>query len=295
MNGDKLRPSYLEWLHVPQLRDPYLVAGFQGWSNAGSVSTDTLRYLKESAEPISFASLSDEGFLNYTLDRPVGHIEEGVIVHMEPPQTEFAYWVNPEGDRDVILVSGKEPHIHWMEYARNILEIATRLNVKRLYTVGGVQDTVSHLSPPVVSVVGSLAEVVASVLEFDKVIRPAEYHGPVSIHSFLMKCCREAGLEAASLWGHVPAYLQRSPRVVYKLITILNKAVGMKCPVQLLRQQSIELDRKITEALARDPSLRQFVESIEEKQGQSAPSSNDDKIIHMNDFLRRDPKKDPEP
>ncbi len=99
---------------------------------------------------------------------------------------------------------------------------------------------------------------------------------------------------AATLWGHVPAYLQRSPRVVYKLITILNKAVGMKCPVQILRQQSIELDRKISEALAKDPGLRQFVESIEEKRSQKEPSSSDDKIIHMNDFLRRDPKKDPE-
>jgi proteasome assembly chaperone (PAC2) family protein len=295
MNGEDSRQSYLKWLQVPQLRDPYLVAGFQGWSNAGNISTDTLRYLKEAAEPIKFASLSDEGFLNYTLDRPMAHVEDGVILDMDPPETEIAYWRNPEEGQDVILLNGKEPHIHWMEYCAQMLEIATRLNVKRLYTVGGVQDTVSHLSPPVISVVGSSAEVVASVLQFDAVIRPADYHGPVSIHSFLMKCCSEAGMEAATLWGHVPAYLQKSPRVVYKLITILNKAIGTKCPVQILRQQSIEMDRKIGEALAKDPSLRQFVESIEEKQGQDEVSSSADKIIHMNDFIRRDSKKDPEP
>ena len=294
MNGKKSRSSHLNWLQVPQLRDPYLVAGFYGWSNAGSVSTDTLRYLKEAAEPITFASLSDEGFLNYSLDRPIAHIQDGVILDMEPPETEVAYWTNPEGDQDVILLLGKEPHVHWIEYAENVLEIATRLRVARLYTIGGVQDTVSHLAPPVISVVASTTGVLESTLRFDKVIRPADYHGPVSIHSFLIKFCREAGLEAASLWGHVPAYLQRSPRVVYKLITILNKAVGMKCPVQILRQQSIELDRKIGEALAKDPSLRQFVESLEEKRSGDDASSSDDKIIHMNDFLRRDPRKDPE-
>jgi len=50
--------------------------------------------------------------------------------------------------------------------------------------------------------------------------------------------------------------------------TILNKAVGMNCPVQILRQQSIDLDRKINEAIARDPGLRQMVENVEDKNTQ---------------------------
>ena len=76
------------------------------------------------------------------------------------------------------------------------------------------------------------------------------------------------------------------------MITILNQAVGMKCPVDALRQKSIEMDRKIDEALGRDPSLKQFVETIEQKED-TETSSGDDKVIRLNHFVRRD-KKDPE-
>ena len=102
----------------------------------------------------------------------------------------------------------------------------------------------------------------------------------------------EAEIEAMSLWGHVPAYLQRSPNVVKKLITVLNKAVGMKCPTQLLQQQSMDLDRKINEAIAKDPNLREMINSVEDKKSIDEPSSNTNNVIRLNDFLHRDPNKD---
>ena len=80
-----------------------------------------------------------------------------------------------------------------------------------------------------------------------------------------------------------------------KLVSILNKAVGMHCSVKSLNQKSIELDRKINEALARDPDLKHLVETIEGKDNPKTSLPGDDKVIRMNDFLRRDPRKDPEP
>jgi hypothetical protein len=146
----------------------------------------------------------------------------------------------------------------------------------------------------VVSVVGSSLSVTADAAQLDPGIRRAEYQGPVSIHSCLVRTCAQAGTEAVSLWGHVPAYVQKSPRLVAKLVTILNRAVGMECPVDALKQKSIELDRKIDEALAKDPSLKQFVETLESQDGIDTSSPGDEKVIRLNQFLRRDPKKDPE-
>jgi proteasome assembly chaperone (PAC2) family protein len=104
----------------------------------------------------------------------------------------------------------------------------------------------------------------------------------------------DAGFEAATLWGHVPAYLQKSPQLVEKLISILGKATGLHCCVEQLRQKSLELERKIDEALSKDPDLRQFVETIEKKQSFRSTSSRDDKIIHLNNFVRRETPKGPE-
>ncbi|HTY25444.1 MAG TPA: PAC2 family protein [Desulfomonilaceae bacterium] len=286
--------SNLKWLEVPDLRDPYLIAGFHGWSNAGSVSSDTLAYLKEFLQPRTFAVFSDEAFLNYTLDRPIGHIEDGIILHLESPAAELTCWTNSESDRDLILILDKEPHSNWSLYATTILEVIRRLGVKRLYTIGGVQDSLSHLAPVLVTVVGSSSYLVDGTLQLEDGIDQADYYGPVSIHSYLIKTCMEAGIEAVSLWGHVPAYLQRSPKAVAKLITILNKAVGMRCPIQSLRQQSVDLDRKVNEAIARDPNLKQLVESMQDKKLPAESPPGRDKIIRLNDFLHRDPKKDPE-
>ncbi len=284
--------SKLTWLEKPDLREPYLIVGFYGWSNAGNVSSDTVAHLQESLKPRAFATLNDEEFINHALNRPIGHIENGIVLHLESLTTELSYWNNLEGDRDIALFLGKEPHTNWRGYAQIILELIRKLSIKRLYTVGGVQDTISHSAPVLISVVGSSSHLVNGIIKSSGGIEPANYYGPVSIHSYLVKMSIDEGIDAISLWGHVPAYLQRSPRVVKKLVSILNKAVGMNCPTQSLQQQSMDLDRKINEAIAKDPSLREMIDSIEDKKSVDEPSSNGNKVIRLNDFLHRDPNKD---
>lgn len=286
--------SFIKWIRTPDLRDPFLIVGFHGWSNAGSVSSDTLQYLIDYLAPDLVATLGEEHFVNHAVDRPVAHVEDGLICAMDPMQTEVLFWSNPDADRDVALILGKEPHFHWMAYTNAILEIMKKLSVTRLYTVGGVQDSVSHTAPPVVSVVASSASAVAEACGLSSGMQPANYQGPVSIHSFLIRLAGQNGIEAVSLWGHVPAYLQRSPKVVSTLVATLNKASGMECPLDALRQKSIELDRKIDEALARDPQLRQFVETVEDQEGSSRTRLRDEKVIRIDQFLRRDHRRVPD-
>lgn len=287
--------SGVDWHEMPELKAPIMVAGFRGWSDAGNVSSGTLQYLIETLQPKTAATISDEPFVHYTAERPVAQIEDGIIHELEPMVTELSYWTNTEGDHDLVFLMAREPNLNWMCYANGVLDIVRRLNIQRFYTIGGVQDTISHSGPVLVTVVGSTLTAVAEILELEQGIRAAEYYGPVSIHSYLIRACAEAAVEAVSLWGHVPAYLQKSPRVVAKLVSILNKAVGMQCSVQSLNQKSIELDRKINEALSRDPDLKHLVETIEGKDNPKTSLPGDDKVIRMNDFLRRDPRKDPEP
>jgi proteasome assembly chaperone (PAC2) family protein len=284
-----------EWHEIPELKAPVMVAGFRGWSDAGNVSSGTLQFLIETLQPKTAATISEEPFLHYTAERPVAQIEDGIIHELEPMITELTYWTNAEGDHDLVFLMAREPNFNWLCYAKSVLDVVRRLNIQRFYTIGGVQDTISHSAPVLVTVVGSTATAVAEVMELEEGVRAAEYYGPVSIHSYLIRACAEAAVEAVSLWGHVPAYLQKSPRVMAKLVSILNKAVGMHCPVQSLNQKSIELDRKINEALSRDPDLKHLVETIEGKDNPKPSASGDDKVIRMNDFVRRDPRKDPEP
>lgn len=279
---------YLNWDYVPELRDPCMVVGFHGWSDAGNVSSDTIEHLRETLQPRVFARLTNEPFINYTLDRPIGQIEDGLITHLDPMVTEFSCWSNPEGPKDLVLVLGKEPHFNWNLYSHILMSTLRRLSVKRLYTVGGVQDTISHSAPPHVSMVGSSAAVIAEMVALEEGIEPADYSGPLSIHSFLVRTSMESGIEGVSLWGHAPPYLQKNPRLVAKLVSILNSLTGLQCPLDLLIRKAIELDRRINDILSKDPNLKQFVQSIEGKTRSRPTGPGGDKIIRLNEFLRRD-------
>lgn len=295
MSINQLASSHFHWDDVPHLREPFIIVGFHGWSDAGRVSSDSLEYFLETFESRAFARLSNEPFLNFTMERPMGKVDGGLISYLEPMSTQFHCLTNPDGDHDLILVLSKEPHFNWMLYGRVFLEVMTRLQVKRLYTIGGVQDTISHSLPPQLSVVASSGALVADTMKLGDDIRAADYVGPISIHSCLIRTCTEHEIEAVSLWGHVPAYLQKTPRLVAKVVTTLGTASGMECPIEDLKRKSIELDRKIDEALSRDPNLKQFVEALEGRKDAPASSRGDEKIIRLNEFLRRDPQKDPSP
>lgn len=284
---------FLSWKKIPQLRDPILVMGFHGWPNAGSVSSDTLCYLMEVLKPELFASFDEEPFLNYGTDRPLAEIEDGIIHELDPGVSELQFWTNSDGNHDLVLFLGKEPSFRWNVYATIFIDVMYKLQVRKLFTIGGVQDTVSHSSVPLVTVVGSSVSALEATTSLGYGVRPAEYCGPVSIHTQLVKACAEAGMHAISFWGHVPAYLQKSPRIVAKIVRILNRLVGMHCPIDVLEQKSVELDGKINEALSKDRNLKQFVESLEGGKPRGI-SRTEDKIIRMDDFVKKDHFREPE-
>jgi len=284
----------VEWRTTPRLKRPVMLAGFFGWSNAGCVSSDTLEYLHAVLQPEVFASMSNEAFSNYTIDRPKARIEDGVILEMEVLDTNFSFHKNPSGKHDLVLFLGREPAYSWQSYSDMIIGVMQQLGVERFYTLGGVQDAVSHLSPPMVSVVAATSFMVSELCEAHKSITPAAYSGPISIHSYLLRACSEAGIEAASLWGHAPAYLQKNPRVVARLVGIINSLIGLNVPTGLLDHQAIELDRKINEAVAKDPNLRKLVEAVECEEEPCTPRSSHDKVIRLEDFVRRDTHRDDE-
>ena len=294
MIEDDLFTSHIQLDVVPELKEPFFISAFLGWSNAGSVASDTIEYLYEILNPEVFGKFNNEHFSHFTSERPLGHVQDGLLKDLERATSQLKYWKNPSGNHDLVFLLSQEPHLNWELYSHVILQLVHRMKIRRLYTLGGVQDTISHSAPPQISIVGTSLELVQQTMEVEASIQAANYYGPISIHSRLIKMCMENDIEGVSLWGHVPAYLQRSPRAVATLVNIFSSVVGMECPVGGLLQKAIELDRKISEALARDPNLREFVEAIENKDEEDSPLNGEDKVIRLNEFLRKDPFKDQE-
>ncbi len=285
--------STLTWERAPKLRKPVFVVGYHGWSDAGSVASDTLTHIIQTLRPMTLARLDHEPFMVFSLERPTATIENGLLSSVESLSASLEFWINPEGPQDLVLMLAHEPHCNWMTYGSAIAEAMSKIGAAHVITIGGVQDTISHSSSAVISVVCSSTETLASQLGRDAALNPADYKGPISIHTIILSACKKVGIESTGLWAHVPAYLQKNPRQVARLIKILNNFVGMNCETEDLNRESIELDRRIEEALSLDSNLREFVESIEGKeQRKQSDGEGADNIIRLNDFLRREPQKD---
>ena len=136
--------SRLALTHTPDLRTPYLIAGFGGWAKRrrgvhrrsgvpaiqpadGEPGRD---YLRRPVHPC----VADAG-------QPSGNgYSPGVDrVHAVSVQYAVRAWRCPEdGGPDLILLQGVEPDLLWQEYVEAILDCVDRFQVRRVYTIGGL-------------------------------------------------------------------------------------------------------------------------------------------------------------
>ena len=122
----------LRVFHTPSLSNPTLVMGLSGWMDGGNVSTGTIDYLRIKLGALPFASIEPEGFYimnmpgtmeQATLFRPRIQYAEGLIKEYDYPSA--AFYVQP--DYNLILFSGKEPHLNWDRFAEAMLSLVAGL------------------------------------------------------------------------------------------------------------------------------------------------------------------------
>ncbi len=283
--------QHIKWIRKPALNNPVLILGFDGWSNAGGVSTDCLDYLRQNLPYDALAFFHAEPFLIFTEERPVASVEEGVVYDLESDISEVCLAQNGNRRKDLIFMIAKEPNLLWGTYCRTIFEIVKQLNIGLVITIGGVMDSVSATSPPKISVVASSPEMVDEVLTWSFGVFRARYQGPVSIHTRLIEHASALGIKAVSLWAHVPPYVRQSPGALAKLITLLNVASGSRIPVNgvsSFSSQSETVSDADFSQIGKEPSLRSG------PLDRTDDDLSNDNVIRMDEFLKKDSTKDPE-
>ncbi|OWY62268.1 hypothetical protein B7486_59360, partial [cyanobacterium TDX16] len=62
--------EHVQWDRRPTLRDPIVIAAFEGWNDAGDAATGAAEFLRDrwSAQP--FAEIDPEDFYDFTSTRP---------------------------------------------------------------------------------------------------------------------------------------------------------------------------------------------------------------------------------
>jgi proteasome assembly chaperone (PAC2) family protein len=282
------------YLEKPNLNKPYLIIGFEGWPNAGEVSSFALRHLIDSLGAKPFASIPTENFYQISSLRPMAVIKEGKLIELKSPGNHF-YYVKGSLSNDLILFYGVEPHLQWDVFAELILDLAERFHVQQLFTIGGTYDYIPHTYPPMISALFNHEALREKVIQAG--LGLTEYSGPISIHTFLLEAAKKRELKAISLWGHAPQYLQtRNVKVVCSVLKRLIDLTQIEVDLSELDKAGDYFDQQVNHLVEEDPKLQEVISKLEEvyKRAEKIPwppgreeDANEDKVVYIQAFLKK--------
>jgi proteasome assembly chaperone (PAC2) family protein len=248
---------------LPSLRGPILIAAFAGWPDAAEVASGTARFLARKLRARRFAEIDPEEFYVFTETRPTTLILAPGQRALEWPSNEFFCWRNPTGERDLIILQGREPNLNWREYVDIILGLAARLEVSQVIALGGTYDAVSHRGQVSLSGHATSPDLREKLDAFG--IGSSSYEGPSSVQSALLEACRERGLRAASLWGHAPHYVRAAPnpKVTHAMLRVLRTMLGVDLDLAELEVAGEQLEARVDAAMVENPELRDYIEQLD--------------------------------
>jgi proteasome assembly chaperone (PAC2) family protein len=276
---------------LPELRNPSVVVGLSGWSNAAEVATGALHYLRDNLRARKFADIDGEEFYQFTTSRPTVAIDSGKIRTLTYPTTDFYAWTNPDGPQDLLLVIGTEPDLRWKAYMSTLIDLAQEVGASRICTVGGYFDSVPHTALSVCA--GTSMDQAISDEMKQLEVQPSTYFGPTSILTSIVWEAHQRGIPAVSLWGRAPHYIQiPNPRVMHEVLWRVLALCKVRRDLGSLRKRGDELVQRITDALPENPQLREYVAQLEagqETPTDAEPLRQEDVLKSVEDFFRDPP------
>ncbi|MBI4297164.1 MAG: PAC2 family protein [Chloroflexi bacterium] len=276
----------------PDLKDPWLVAAFDGWPNAGGVSIQALQYLRDKLGAAKFAQIAPAEFYGFAVLRPITVIKEGLVKGVKFPTNDFYAWKNPAGGRDLILFLGTEPHLRWLQYLDCVFQVISQFQVGRTISLGSTFDKVPHTMEPRLSSSVNDPAIIPEVKALG--IGQTDYMGPCSIHTVMQETLKERHVQSLSLWGHVPHYLQvGNPQVTLALLTKLLHLLAVEADLTEIRRSSQEFRDMLNQFMAQKAELQEYVRTLEEEalseRGQEGSPERAERLMReVEDFLRRE-------
>jgi proteasome assembly chaperone (PAC2) family protein len=252
----------------PVLKSPRLLVGLSGWMDSGEVSTGTIRFLVDTLGAESFAQISSDGFFIESfpgsmemsaLFRPYAKIQNGLIKEFWWPENLFFF----DQANNLLFFLGREPNFGWKEFAECIFSLCSQFGVEQIYFVGSVAGLLPHTREPLFSFSVSAKKFRQKLQKFG--LRFINYQGPASIVTYLTVKASDYNIDMASLVATVPAYVQGSnPICIEAVIRRLLSLLGLHIDIHQLRISSDEFERRLTEAVQKEPELVQQIHKMEE-------------------------------
>ncbi|MDI9953980.1 PAC2 family protein [Rhodococcus sp. IEGM 1305] len=247
---------------VPVLRDPVLVAAFEGWNDAGDAASGAVEHLELTWDAQPLAELDSEEYYDYQVNRPTVRQVDGVTREIVWPATRLSVCSPPGSDRDVVLLRGIEPNMRWRSFCEDLLKLIDQLQINTVVILGALLADTPHTRP--VPVTGSAYS--SEAAERFK-LEQTRYEGPTGITGVLQDACVRAGVPAVSFWAAVPHYVSQppNPKATVALLQRVEDVLDIEVPLGELPAQADDWQEAVTEMTADDEEIGEYVRSLEER------------------------------
>ncbi len=260
------------------------MVALEGWFDAGGAATAAADWLSDRGDAEVIADIPAEEFFDFQQQRPIVSADGTGERTITWPDTTVAARVEPEGQHDLLVVRGVEPHLQWTSYVEEVLAAVVMTGTELVVTFGAVVAEVPHSRP--VTVTGSAAD---ERLCTHLGLRRPTYEGPTGVVGVLHAALERARVPAVSLRVPVPHYVSTPPNPAgtQALLRRFEQVTGVGTAFTELDDDVSEWRRQVDRAVASDDEVADYVRRLEEL----SPSpddlpSGDDLAAEFERFLR---------
>jgi len=270
---------------TPKAKEMYMLAGWQQWADAGSISSGLPQYLIEKLEARRIGELDSEDYYLFQIPgthhflRPQIKLEEGYRQAMSTRDNEFFY--SGDEEKGLVIFLGEEPHLRAERYAAAFFDVVEALNVKRVVAVGGVYGAVPYDKDREVSCIYSLKEMQDELTRY--AVRFSDYEGGTTIGTYMADQAEQRGVEFVVFYGFVPAYdfsqisetvhgfsIENDFKAWYDLLKRVNHMFNLTLDLTELESESERLFTSIEAEIDRlegetpELRIRDYIDSLSE-------------------------------
>jgi len=276
----------LVWEREWPPRRSIVVLAFAGYFDAASAATGAVDHLVETTAATPLARIDGERFLDRQQVRPEVVLEDGVTRRITWPENIVHANDETQVGRELVLLSGIEPHYDWRHFTDVMLELVSETAAEVVITLGATPAATPHTRMPLVHASSS-----NSALAQRFGLQPPSYQGITGIVGVLHAAFDARAVPAISAQVGVPHYASGAPnaKASMALLRYLEHVTGIPTDHAALAERVTEWEQMVEEAVADNPDARRYVTQLEQQHEQRTDEqipSSDDLAAELERYLR---------
>jgi len=250
-----------ERLDTPDLDQPVLVIGLEGWIDAGLGAANAMSALLTGADAETVATFDADRLLDHRARRPIMHLEAGLLSGLTWPATELRAGIDEEGS-DLLLLVGAEPDFEWLAFTEAVVELALDLDCRMAVTLGAYPAPVPHTRDTRLALTTSSVELAERLRGYVR----GTLDVPAGIHAVLDQALNAQGVPTLGLWAQVPHYVASMPypAASVALLDGLTRCSGIVGDRGDLDHEATETRARLDQLVAENPQHQSMVAQLEE-------------------------------